>query len=138
MSEGMDGETRAAGWIFSLLCLGMRQSACTQESRVTFVSELFQLRLLCSLLQLFLISQSIPPLLSQPASQNGTPHLPTSNPPSITTPILHTDTHSHLLSHVKIATHTTTGVYTRLSVHTGFRVIYEGREEIKHDGLHCV
>lgn len=122
----------------ALLCLGMRQSACTQESRVTFVSELFQLRLLCSLLQLFLISQSIPPPLSQPATQNGTPHHHHRYPPSVTTTTLHCDTHSHLLSHVKIATRTTTGVYTRLSVHTGFRVIYEGQEEMKHEGLHCV
>lgn len=114
------------GWWMNLVsCVwGCANPACTQESRVTFVSELFQLRLLCSLLQLFLISQSIP-LLSP--SQ----HLrmdPLRQPPSITTPILHTDTHSHLPSHVKIATRTTTGVYTRLSVRTGFRMIYEGRE----------
>lgn len=106
---------------------GLQQSAYAQWSRVTFASELFQLRLLCCLLQLFLISQSIP-LLSR--SQ----HLRMDNPqpPSITTPMLHTDTH------VKIETRTTTGVYTRLSVHTGFRVIYEVRKEIKHGRLHCV
>lgn len=37
----------ATGWIWSPV-FETRQSACTQESWVTFVSELFQLRLLCS------------------------------------------------------------------------------------------
>ena len=85
VSEGMDGWMD--GWMerravlqegSALLCLGMRQSACTQESRVTFVSELFQLRLLCSLLQLFVISQSIP-LLSP--SQHLGMDSPTPPPP---------------------------------------------------------
>lgn len=133
VSEKIDGEERrAAGWTWSPV-FETRQSACTQGSGVTFVSELFQLWLLCSLPQLFLISHSIL-LLSR--SQ----HLRMDNPqpPSITTPILHTDTHSYLLSHVKIETRTTTGVYTRLSVHVGFRVIYEVGKEIKHGRLHCV
>lgn len=122
----------ATGWIWSPV-FESRQSACTQESGVTFVSELFQLKLLCSSPQLFLISHSI---LLLSCSQ----HLRMDNPqpPSITTTILHTDTHSQLLSHVKIETRTTTGVYTRSSVHIGFRVIYEVGKEIKHDRLHCV
>lgn len=109
------------------LLFGMQHSASTQQSRVTFASELFQLRLLCCLLQLFLISQSIPLLSRSQRLRMDNPQ-----PPSITTPMLHTDTH------VKTETRTTTGVYTRLSVHTGFRVIYEVRKEIKHDRLHCV
>lgn len=60
---------------------------------------------------------------------------PLQDPPSVD---YHPRSTQGYYSHGKIATGTTTGVHNRLSVRTGFRVIHEGREEMKHDGLHGV
>lgn len=131
---------RAAGWIRSPE-FRIWQRACAPEGRVTFVSELFQLRLLCSVLQLFLISHSILLLLllllshsQHPIVDNPQP-LPAIPPRPLT---LHTDTRLHPISRVKIETHTTTGVYTCLSVFRGFGVIDEVAKEMRRDRLHCV
>lgn len=139
MSAGKDGDLLDGS---SLLNFRYDNVHVLREGRVTFVSELFQLRLLCSVLQLFLISHSVVllrlpllPLSPEPASQSA---LPTRTHMHGHTLYTRSDTARRYTlpsAPVEIETHTTTGVYTRMSVCRGFGVIDELAEEMRRDRL---
>lgn len=106
------------------------------------MSELFQLRLLCSVLQLFLISHSLLLLLlslklraSQSAPRAHTrrthTHLPRVYTLFNSACKIHTSTHSCYNRDA----HTTTGVYSDSSCLQRFRLIDEVAEEMRRDRL---